>query len=138
MIFFILCYSNKYTRMSFISRLFSVCCYLPEAEYPDLHADADQISQVMTLVQDDMDELVCEGFVRCPRCGAGYEIIEVRCGVIRCGMTRQGSLNPHTTEATIKIMLERGVIIDGCGAPLEFVDDALVVRKDDQGRLLYD
>ena len=67
-------------------------------------------------------------FTLCPRCFCSLELVEINCGVFRCGIFKRSfeSISPHATKGEILEWLSKDMIY-GCGTPLELVDGKLVV-----------
>ena len=62
-------------------------------------------------------------FVNCPHCDLLLEIIELNCGIFRCGVYRSDYLQipPHLSkEECVRLMESR--LIWGCGKPFQIIN----------------
>jgi hypothetical protein len=67
-------------------------------------------------------------FTHCPRCFCALELVEINCAVFRCGIFKKTfeHIPPHATKGDIMEWLSKDMIY-GCGAPLQLVNERLVV-----------
>ena len=67
--------------------------------------------------------------MNCPHCSLGIELVEVRCGILRCGIYKLKNgkikqLPKHAKRERIEHL--RCQIIIGCGNPIKYSDNKLV------------
>jgi hypothetical protein len=67
-------------------------------------------------------------FTHCPKCFSALELVEINCGVFRCGIFKKSfeSISPHATKGDIMEWLSQDLIY-GCGTPLELIDGRLTI-----------
>ena len=57
-------------------------------------------------------------FIKCPHCSIGIEVIEIKCGIFRCGINKitWKQIPPHSSKEKCDEFIDRGLIF-GCGLP---------------------
>ncbi len=60
----------------------------------------------------------------CPHCDQSIEIIEVNCGIFRCGVMKEGhtQIDPHLAKQDCEVLV-RDDKIHGCSKPFQLVQD---------------
>lgn len=66
-------------------------------------------------------------FTHCPKCFSALELVEINCGIFRCGIFKKTfeCIPPHSTKGEILEWLSQDMIY-GCGSPFQLVDGKLV------------
>lgn len=69
----------------------------------------------------------CNPILKCPHCDIDILIVEVNCGIFRCGISKFtfAQINPHLSQAECEELMKHDLIY-GCGKPFQFKDNKLV------------
>ena len=63
----------------------------------------------------------------CPHCGRVIEILEINCGIFRCGIFKDNlqQINPHLSKIECEKLLNTDTII-GCSKPFRVTENGVV------------
>ena len=63
-------------------------------------------------------------YISCPHCEQIFEIIEINCGIFRCGVyiSTNEQINPHLGKEDCDQLVKNNLIY-GCGKPFQIVAD---------------
>jgi hypothetical protein len=65
--------------------------------------------------------------LKCPHCDLNIEIVEVNCGVFRCGISKFlfQQINPHLSQEECEKLVKDDIIY-GCGKPFQYSNGKLL------------
>ena len=67
-----------------------------------------------------------EWTIECPHCGIEIGILEINCGIFRCGfLGDQQPIPPHATEQQCREWKNNNHVLRGCAQPFEFNGEIL-------------
>jgi len=62
--------------------------------------------------------------VTCPHCNNPVAIAELNCRIFRHGTTKDFQpVNPHATKQICDMLVERDMLLEGCGKPFYVIGD---------------
>lgn len=66
-------------------------------------------------------------FINCPHCDLLLEILELNCGIFRCGVYRTDfvQIPPHSSKEECDRLL-RDRLIWGCGKPFQIIEGKVI------------
>lgn len=69
----------------------------------------------------------CNPILKCPHCDMDIIIVEVNCGVFRCGISKFtfAQIQPHLSQAECEELTKQDLIY-GCGKPFQYKDGKLI------------
>jgi len=69
----------------------------------------------------------CNTILKCPHCDMDIIIVEVNCGVFRCGVSKFtfAQINQHLSQAECEELMKNDLIY-GCGKPFQYHNGKLI------------
>jgi|688.fasta_scaffold242740_2 hypothetical protein len=102
-----------------------------EQVQPQAHERVQDQDQVQEKVQQQVQDAASGDVVRvdgvyyfaCPHCGATIAVVDIACGIFRCGLLKEGKgetpVPPHADKATCDRLVQQNKVW-GCARPFKF------------------
>ncbi len=96
------------------------CTILLEFTPKEEHIDLNFLEFEQKYPIPDDNDFDNDNLMTCPKCHIKLEIVEINCGVFRCGQIVHGFVNPHASLEEIERLKQTGMWVAGCSAPLRY------------------